>query len=78
MVGSTIVGAISRPLFRCLKQAAAALPDLALVHYHLGMSYVATGQDTKAAEEFKTALTKAPNSELEETIKAELRKTATQ
>ena len=61
-----------------LEEAAAALPDLAMVHYHLGMSYVAMGQATKAAEEFKKALTKAPNSELEQTIKAELRTTATQ
>ena len=61
-----------------LEQAAAALPDLATVHYHLGMGYVAMGQATRAAEEFKKALTKAPNSELEETIKAELRTTATQ
>ena len=61
-----------------LEEATAALPDLAMVHYHLGMSYVAMGQATKAAEEFKKALTKAPSSELEQTIKAELRTTATQ
>ena len=61
-----------------LEEAAAALPDLAMVHYHLGMGYLAMGQANRAAEEFTKALTKAPNSELEETIKAELRTTATQ
>jgi len=61
-----------------LEEAAAALPNLASVHYHLGMGYVAMGQDAKASEELTTALAKAPNRELEETIKAELKKIATQ
>jgi cellulose synthase operon protein C len=61
-----------------LEEAAAALPDLPMVHYHLGMGYVAVGQATRASEVFKKALTKNTNSELEETIKAELRTTATQ
>ena len=30
-----------------LEVAAAALPDVAVVHYHLCMSYVATGQEVK-------------------------------
>jgi tetratricopeptide (TPR) repeat protein len=63
---------------KLLEEAAAALPGLALVHYHLGMGYEATGQDAKAAEEFKTALTKSPTSDLTETIKGELKKTAIQ
>jgi Tfp pilus assembly protein PilF len=42
------------------------------------MGYVAMGQATRASEEFKKALTKTPNGELEETIKAGLRTTATQ
>ena len=61
-----------------LEEAAAALPYQAVVHYHLGMGYVAMGQATRASEEFKKALTKTPNGELEETIKAGLRTTATQ
>jgi tetratricopeptide (TPR) repeat protein len=61
-----------------LEEAAAALPNLASVHYHLGMGYVAMGQDGKASEEFTAALAKAPNAELEKTIRAELKKITTQ
>lgn len=60
-----------------LQQAAAALPDVALIHYHLGMAYMASGQNAKAADEFKTALTKSPSSDLAEEIKTALKKTAT-
>ena len=61
-----------------LEEASVALPDVADVHYHLGMSYLAVGQPGKAAEQFKTALTKNPSIELADNIKAELKKTATQ
>jgi len=61
-----------------LEEAAAALPNMALIHYHLGMGYAATGQEAKAIQEFKTALTQSPDTELEQEIKAELKKTATQ
>jgi tetratricopeptide (TPR) repeat protein len=61
-----------------LEAAATALPDLAMVHYHLGMAYLAVGQPTKASEEFKNALSKAPSKDLEQTIKAELSTTTTQ
>lgn len=61
-----------------LEAAAAGMPDAALVHYHLGMSYAATGQNTKAAEQFKAALAKTSNAQLTETIKTELKKTATE
>jgi tetratricopeptide (TPR) repeat protein len=44
-----------------LETAAAALPNVALVHFHLGMTYLATGQDTKASEQFKKASELAPN-----------------
>jgi cellulose synthase operon protein C len=60
-----------------LQQATAALPDVALIHYHLGMAYMASGQNAKAADEFKTALTKSPSSDLAEEIKTALKKTAT-
>ena len=60
-----------------LNDAATALPDVALIRYHLGMGYAAVGQNAMAAEQFKAALTKSPSDELAERIKAELRKTAT-
>ena len=39
-----------------LEEAAAELPDVALVRYHLGMNYVALGESAKASEQFKKAL----------------------
>ena len=61
-----------------LKDAATAMPDAAVVHYHLGMSYAAAGQNEKAAEAFKTALLKAQSGALADTIRAELQKTTSQ
>lgn len=58
-----------------LQDAATAMPDAAVVHYHLGMGYAATGQNDKAAEAFKTALSKAKSGSLADTIQAELKKT---
>ena len=55
-----------------LKDAAAAMPNLALVHYHLGMSYLGVGEPREASEELNTALTKSPDSDLESKIKAAL------
>ena len=59
-----------------LEQASAALPDLALVRYHLGMSYLAVGQNKRALNEFQTALAKSPDDRLREELKAELGKMA--
>jgi cellulose synthase operon protein C len=61
-----------------LEDAAAALPNLALVHYHLGMSYSAVGQPEKAAEQLKLALSRVPDHELEEKIHTALAKIGTQ
>jgi cellulose synthase operon protein C len=61
-----------------LQHAAATLPDVALIHYHLGMAYMASGLNAKAADELKIALSKSPNADLAETIKTALKKTATQ
>jgi tetratricopeptide (TPR) repeat protein len=61
-----------------LEQAVAALPDAALIHFHLGMGYAAIGQNAKAVEQFKIVLTKSPSGDLAEATKTELRKTATQ
>ena len=43
-----------------LEAAAARSPDLAAVHYHLGMSYVAMGKPDQAKEQFKQALSLEP------------------
>lgn len=61
-----------------LERAATAMPDLALVHYHLGMSYAAMGQNAKAVLEFKAALSKERDDGLKETIKAELTRTSSE
>ena len=57
-----------------LEDAAAKLPNNALVQYHLGMSYLAAGDDTKASERFKKAQELAPNDvELKSKIDAALK-----
>jgi tetratricopeptide (TPR) repeat protein len=61
-----------------LEEAAAALPDQAAVRYHLGMSYVASGQGSRASREFKVALSKAPSAALKQAITAEVTKITTQ
>jgi pentatricopeptide repeat protein len=43
-----------------LENVAIKLPTLAAVHYHLGMSYKATGETEKAKEQFKIALDLEP------------------
>jgi cellulose synthase operon protein C len=57
-----------------LEEAAAALPKVALIHYHLGMSYLAMGQAGDALNQFKIALVSTPDSDLAEKIKSELNK----
>ncbi len=57
------------------EEAAIALPDQAVVRYHLGMGYIAISQLTKASEQLKKALKLAPNNELTEKIRTELKKT---
>jgi cellulose synthase operon protein C len=57
-----------------LEKAVAALPNLALPHYHLGMAYVALREDTKAAKEFEAALKNDPSNELKVAIEVELGK----
>jgi cellulose synthase operon protein C len=59
---------------RTLEEAAAALPNRAVVHYHLGMAYLATNQSAKATEQFNTALAKAPDPALKAKIEAGLKK----
>jgi tetratricopeptide (TPR) repeat protein len=59
-----------------LEEAAGGLPSGALVRYHLGMSYLAIGEPTKAAEQFKQALNQGPDAELKEKIEVALKKMA--
>ena len=44
-----------------LEDAVSKMPNVALVRYHLGMTYMAAGQGEKAAEQFKKARDLAPN-----------------
>jgi tetratricopeptide (TPR) repeat protein len=60
-----------------LEQAAAALPKVPLVHYHLGMTYAAIGQPGKASEQFKIALDQAPNQQLQDKIRVAIAKEGT-
>ncbi len=57
-----------------LEEASAGMPGAAMVHYHLGMSYIAVNQAAKASEQLKTALSLAPDEELEEKIQDALKK----
>ncbi len=60
------------------EEAAADLPNAALVRYHLGMSYVAAGQPDKGADQLKKALDLSPPEDLANQIHAALRKAAPQ
>jgi len=54
-----------------LETAQEKLPNLAAVHYHLGMSYAATGQSDKATEQFQKALALEPDgTSLKDSIRA--------
>jgi tetratricopeptide (TPR) repeat protein len=57
-----------------LEKAEGKLPTNGSIRYHLGMSYIATGQDQKASEQLKAALQLEPdNSPLKDKIKAILK-----
>jgi tetratricopeptide (TPR) repeat protein len=57
-----------------LEAAAAKLPNLAAIHYHLGMSYAADGQPQKAGEQLKMALALEPDgTALKESIRAAMK-----
>jgi cellulose synthase operon protein C len=59
-----------------LEEAAAALPNRAVIQYHLGMSYIATGQVAKASEQFKKALALGPDKTLQDKISTAQKKAA--
>ena len=44
-----------------LEDAVKALPNIAIDHYHLGMVYIAVGENVKALAELKKASELAPN-----------------
>jgi len=59
-----------------LEEAATELPNIALVRYHLGVTYVAVGDNAKASEQLKKALElAASDNQLGEKVKAALKKT---
>jgi tetratricopeptide (TPR) repeat protein len=60
-----------------LEEAAGSLPTSALVHYHLGMSYIGTGQPKKASDVLKLALGQTADSDLQSKINAALKTVAT-
>ena len=60
-----------------LEEAATDLPNLAVVRYHLGMSYISSGQPVKASEQLRQALAQASDDELKEKIQAALKKAGT-
>jgi tetratricopeptide (TPR) repeat protein len=56
-----------------LEEAAAGLPDMAIVRYHLGMNLIALGEPAKAEEQLKKAIELAAgNAQLEAKIKTAL------
>ena len=57
-----------------LEPIAVKLPDLAAVHYHLGMSYAADGKPDQAREQFQKALNLEPDgTPLKNSIKAAIK-----
>ena len=58
-----------------LEQATAALPNRPLIRYHLGMSYIGSGQMGKASEQFKKALELTPDEGLQKKIREAQQKT---
>jgi len=58
-----------------LEEAAKELPNLPVVHYHLGLSYLASGEPDKGVERLKRALELVPNGGVtEEAVRAALKK----
>ena len=61
----------NRSAVSLLEEAAAKRPDLGLVRYHLGMSYIAADQLEKASQQLDKALEVAANNgELQQKIRA--------
>jgi cellulose synthase operon protein C len=56
-----------------LEASAANLSSLAVVHYHLGMNYIALGQRGKADEQLRLALAQTPDADLESKIRSAMK-----
>ena len=56
-----------------LEEATAALPNRAEIHYHLAMSFIATGELGKASEQLNMALDKVTNDDTKAKIQAALK-----
>lgn len=56
-----------------LQAAEAGMPNVALVHYHLGMTYLGDDQPSKASKELDDALKNQPSNDLEAKINAALK-----
>jgi cellulose synthase operon protein C len=57
-----------------LEAVEAKLPNLAAVHYHLGMSYAATGQAEKAKDQLNKAFSLEPDgTPLKESIRSAMK-----
>jgi tetratricopeptide (TPR) repeat protein len=61
-----------------IQAAALALPNVALIRYHLGMTYAAVGQTGNAAKEFDAAMSHAPEPDLAAKIRAAQAKVGTE
>jgi tetratricopeptide (TPR) repeat protein len=59
-----------------LEEAVAALPNLPVVHYHLGMSYIAIGEPAKATEQLQLASKATADGDLKGKIEAAMKNTA--
>ncbi len=58
-----------------LEQASTELPNVAMVRYHLGESYIAVGQNDKAAEQLNQALNLAANdNNLQDAVRAAMKR----
>src|SRR4029453_11796212 len=58
-----------------LEEAATELPNIALIRYHLGVTYAAVGDNGKAAEQLRKALElAASDNQLGEKVKVALKK----
>jgi tetratricopeptide (TPR) repeat protein len=59
-----------------LEDAARSISNRAMVHYHLGMTYMAAGEADKASDQLRLALNQSPDGELKSKIEAALKKSA--
>jgi tetratricopeptide (TPR) repeat protein len=61
-----------------LEEATRAISNRAIVHYHLGMGYIAIGEAAKASEQLKLALSQPSDADLKSKIEVALKKSASE